>query len=167
MTWLLAKARCACAERYCGNCSAGLRVESVPTTRANPSVSMASDSPIHFPQRDPLADAEVAVQRTDSPPQIPDHELLRRLGRGSYGEVWLGRNVVGTCRAVKVVYRERFENERPYEREYSGIKKFEPVSRTHEGLVDILQIGRNDTDGYFYYVMELADDANDQVSCFE
>jgi len=39
-----------------------------------------------------------------------------------------------------------------------GIQKFEPISRSHEGLVDILQIGRNDRDGYFYYVMELADD---------
>ena len=28
-------------------------------------------------------------------PQIPDHELLRRIGRGSYGEVWLARNVMG------------------------------------------------------------------------
>src|SRR5439155_21968120 len=92
------------------------------------------------------------------PPQIPDHELLRRIGLGSYGEVWLACNVIGTYRAVKVVHRERFQNERPYEREYSGIQKFEPISRTHEGMVDILQIGRNDRDGYFYYVMELADD---------
>ena len=37
--------------------------------------------------------------------------------------------------------------------------KFEPVSRSHEGFVDILQVGRNDETGYFYYVMELADDA--------
>ncbi len=37
--------------------------------------------------------------------------------------------------------------------------KFEPVSRSHEGLMDILQIGRNDEEGHFYYVMELADDA--------
>ena len=29
------------------------------------------------------------------PPAIPDHELLRCIGRGSYGEVWLERNVLG------------------------------------------------------------------------
>ncbi len=91
------------------------------------------------------------------PPHIPDHELLRRIGAGSYGEVWLARSVMGTFRAVKVVHRASFDHERPYEREYAGIQKFEPFSRSHEGLVDILQIGRNDAEGYFYYVMELAE----------
>src|SRR5436190_1095601 len=94
-----------------------------------------------------------------SPPQIPDHELLRCIGSGSYGEVWLARNVMGTYRAVKVIYRATFSDDRPYEREYHGMQRFEPVSRSHDGLVDILQIGRNNTAGYFYYVMELGDDA--------
>ena len=93
-----------------------------------------------------------------SPPQIPDHELLRCIGRGSYGEVWVARNVMGTHRAVKVVYRQTFSDARPYEREFHGMEKFEPVSRSHDGLVDILQVGRNDAAGYYYYVMELADD---------
>jgi WD40 repeat protein len=103
---------------------------------------------------------------SDQPPpnaivaQIPDHELIRPIGGGSYGEVWLARNVMGTYRAVKVVYRSTFDSERPFEREFAGIQKFEPVSRSHDGLVDILQIGRNDPSGYFYYVMELADDAS-------
>lgn len=88
---------------------------------------------------------------------VPDHELLRPIGRGSYGEVWLARNVIGTYRAVKLVHRRSFETARPFDRELAGIQKFEPVSRLHEGLVDILQVGRNDEAGYFYYVMELAD----------
>src|SRR5262245_32530718 len=91
-------------------------------------------------------------------PQIPDHKLLRCIGRGAYGEVWLARNVMSTLRAVKVVYRRSFDTDRPYEREFAGIEKFEPISRSHEGLVDILHIGRNDEAGYFFYVMELADD---------
>ena len=91
------------------------------------------------------------------PPAIPDHELIRCIGQGSYGEVWLARNKLGTLRAVKIVYRQSFEDSRPFEREFKGIQKFEPISRSHEGLVDILQVGGGED--YFYYVMELADDA--------
>jgi eukaryotic-like serine/threonine-protein kinase len=90
-------------------------------------------------------------------PSVPDHELLRLIGHGAYGEVWLARTVVGTLRAVKVVYRQDFGEPQPFDREFTGIQKFEPVSRSHDGLIDILQIGRNDAEGYFYYVMELAD----------
>jgi serine/threonine protein kinase len=90
-------------------------------------------------------------------PRVPDHELIRPIGSGAYGEVWLAKNVVGTYRAVKVVYRDSFKDHRPYEREYHGIQRFEPISRSNDAFVDILQIGCNDEEGYFYYVMELAD----------
>src|SRR5213594_237372 len=92
--------------------------------------------------------------------KIPDHELIRPIGEGSYGKVWLARNVMGTYRVVKIVYRHTFKEDHPFDREFNGTQKFEPVSRSHEGLVDILQVGRNDQAGYFYYVMELADDEN-------
>ena len=94
-----------------------------------------------------------------TPHQVPDHTLLRRIGTGSYGEVWLARSTLGVQRAVKIVHRAAFGDSRPYEREFTGLKNFEPVSRGHEGLMDILQVGRNDTEGCFYCVMELADDA--------
>jgi len=95
---------------------------------------------------------------------VPDHKLLRLIGRGSYGEVWLAMNVMGTHRAVKIVRRSNVTHERPYEREYAGISRFEPISRTHEGFVDILQIGHNKSEGYFYYVMELADGIDTDVN---
>lgn len=94
------------------------------------------------------------------PPIIPDHTLIRIIGQGSYGDVWLARNMMATFRAVKVVYRGRFRDRKPYERELAGIRKYEPVSRTYEGFIDILHIGRNDSEGYFFYVMELGDDLN-------
>jgi WD40 repeat protein len=94
-----------------------------------------------------------------NPPSIPDHTLRRPIGRGAYGEVWLARNVMGAPRAVKIVWRLQFESDRPYEREFAGIQRYEPVSRSADGLVHVLHVGRNDTEGCFYYVMELADSA--------
>jgi serine/threonine protein kinase len=92
------------------------------------------------------------------PPLIPDHDLLRVIGRGAYGEVWLARNAVGTPRAVKIVRRDQHATAESFEREFRGLQKFEPVSRAHEGFVDILTLGLLPDGAGFYYIMELADD---------
>ncbi len=99
-----------------------------------------------------------------TPPSIPDHTLLRPIGRGAYGEVWLARNIMGALRAVKVIERKQFDSERPYEREFAGVQSYEPVSRSADGLVHVLHVGRNDAAGYFYYVMELADATGEVLS---
>src|SRR6516225_3027009 len=104
--------------------------------------------------------SEPVAASLPKPPVIPDHELVRRIGRGSYGEVWLARNALGTWRAVKIVYRAAFDHDRPYDREFEGIRRFEPISRTHPSQLNVLHVGRNDAAGLFYYVMELADDAS-------
>ncbi len=117
---------------------------STPTNRGNP-----GDSPPGNRGASP-DDAQ--------PVPIPDHELLRCIGKGSYGRVWLARNSMGQYRAVKIVYRANFQDDVPYLRELSGIRQFEPISRSHEGFVDVLQVGINEPGGYFYYVMELGDD---------
>ncbi|MGB7749537.1 MAG: serine/threonine-protein kinase [Verrucomicrobiia bacterium] len=106
---------------------------------------------------DPTETPSAVPAASGPPPVVPDHELLRLIGRGSSGQVWLARNTLGTCRAVKIV-PERQSRQGTSASEFNGILKFEPVSRLHDGLVDILQVGRNEAAGYFYYVMELADD---------
>ena len=93
-----------------------------------------------------------------SAPDIRDHDTIRMIGRGAYGEVWMARSVTGVLRAVKVVRREDYDHPESFEREFEAIKKYEPVSRKHPGLVPVLQVGRNDAGGFYYYIMELADD---------
>lgn len=93
-----------------------------------------------------------------TPPTIRDHETIGMIGRGAFGEVWIARSVTGVLRAVKVIWREDYDQPEGFEREFEALKHYEPVSRKHPGLVPILQVGRSDTEGFYYYVMELADD---------
>ncbi|MCI0536854.1 MAG: protein kinase [Verrucomicrobiales bacterium] len=100
------------------------------------------------------------VSLVSDPPEVPDYELVRRIGIGAYGEVWLGRSrVTGTWNAVKIVWRGSGEVAKHFDREYGGIQKYEPISRADPSLMPILHVGRNEKAGFFFYVMELADDA--------
>jgi serine/threonine protein kinase len=113
------------------------------------------DSPLAGESFVPLSLAAGTVNS----PIVPDYELLRRIGGGAYGDVWLARSkATGALRAAKIVWRNRFEDDRPFRREFEGIQRFEQISREHPSQLALFHIGRNDVEGYFYYVMELADD---------
>lgn len=99
-------------------------------------------------------------EETASRPVVAEHQIIRLIGAGSSGEVWLARNALGTYRAVKIIFRKTFEWQKPFEDEFQGVLKFEPLSRQHDGLVDVLQVGGNPQADYFYYVMELGDDVH-------
>lgn len=91
---------------------------------------------------------------------IPDYKLLRLIGNGSYGDVWLAKGVTGIYRAVKVVQRQRFQDSSPFEREYLGLKKFARISINEANQLAVLHIGQSSDNSFFYYVMELADDVS-------
>ena len=103
----------------------------------------------------PARSSPVAV---GTAPTIPDYELVRLIGSGSYGDVWLARGVTGIWRAIKVIWRDRFADAAPFEREFRGLKEFAQISLGESIQMALLHIGRNEAAGYFYYVMELADD---------
>jgi hypothetical protein len=83
-------------------------------------------------------------------PDIPDHELLRRVGSGGPASVARTRRAT-TARSKSFV---RLQKQPPRLNANSTAFKVRAVSRS-PGLVDILQAGRHED--YFYYVMELAD----------
>jgi serine/threonine protein kinase len=107
------------------------------------------------------------VNDKDGPPShrddivIQDYTLIKRVGSGAYGEVWLAQSVTGAYRAVKIVWREDFELTRTFHREFLGIQQFEPISRGHPCMVHVLHVGWNEERGFYYCVMELADDAEE------
>jgi CHASE2 domain-containing sensor protein len=92
------------------------------------------------------------------PPEAPDYELFNPpFGEGAYGKVWLARNAAGQWRALKAVYLANFDrNTDPYEREFNGIKKYQPISDKHPGLLRVEFVSEK-LAGCFYYVMELGD----------
>lgn len=90
---------------------------------------------------------------------MPGYELLRIVGRGAYGEVWLARNLAGQYCAIKIVWRDRFAHPESYEHEFSGLKSFSQLSPRERRQLALRHVGRNDAEGFFYYVMELADNA--------
>jgi serine/threonine protein kinase len=57
-------------------------------------------------------------------PVIDGYDLVRCIGCGSFGDVWLVRNrATGQFKAVKFVYRDRFPaNQTHFEREFAGLK---------------------------------------------
>jgi formylglycine-generating enzyme required for sulfatase activity len=104
----------------------------------------------------------MSATKPNRAPHVPNHEMVRSIGRGAYGEIWLARSLTDTWRAVKVVDRRTFESEKAFQREFEGMAMFEPFSREEPGFVDILHVGRDEGGHFFYYVMELADD---HLSC--
>ncbi len=93
------------------------------------------------------------------PPPIPSHRLLRRIGAGSYGGVWLAIDALGRWTAVKVVSEGVVGVRGGLEQELCGLQAYEELSSRDARLLGIRNVGRDFERGFLHYSMPLADDA--------
>jgi serine/threonine protein kinase len=93
-------------------------------------------------------------------PTVPDFDLIRPIGRGGFGQVWLAKNrATGHLRAVKVIPVHTPGRADPAGREIVSLTRLETnVGRHHPNLLTIHHVGK--TTDHLFYVMDLADDAS-------
>jgi len=93
------------------------------------------------------------------PPEVPDLDLIRPIGQGGFGRVWLARNrTTGKLRAVKVIPLHRSGSTDPAGREITSITRLEEnLHAQHPNLLVIYHVGK--TAEHLFYVMDPADDA--------
>jgi hypothetical protein len=93
------------------------------------------------------------------PPRIPDLGLLRPIGSGGFGTVWLARNeTTGKRCAVKVIPRRAAGSADPAGREIVSLTRLEThMRRKSPHLLEVHHVGK--TEDFLFYVMDLADPA--------
>ena len=94
------------------------------------------------------------MQLNGNMPHCGQWRLVREIGHGAYGVVYLAVAPDGECAAVKVCRRDAVDPER-YSRELRGAKLYRAIP-PQEGLVRMRTLV--ETDWGFYAVMDLADD---------
>lgn len=89
---------------------------------------------------------------------VPDFDLVRSVGRGGFGEVWLAVNrTTGQLRAVKLVPLRQAGETDAAAREIASLTRVEACQdRPHPNLMTIHHVGK--TADYLFYVMDPADD---------
>ena len=102
-------------------------------------------------------------ENSNPTPQVSDFDLIRPIGAGGFGQVWLAKSqTTGRLRAVKVIPLRGgptgCAGSDPAGREICSITRLEAnLNRRHPGLLNIHHVGK--TAQHLFYVMDLADDA--------
>jgi len=99
--------------------------------------------------------AQVSVPNIS--PSVGRYELIREIGRGGYGIVYLAKDAeLGRKVAIKIARREMVADE-------AGIQRFRQESRAaaaleHPGIISVFDCGEKD--GLYFYVMPFLDSQN-------
>ena len=85
--------------------------------------------------------------------------LLEKCGNGSYGEVWLAEDVIGTHVALKII-----KNDGRYsERELAGLKNYKECNHPNLLKIRYVEISQK----YIYCTMDAADDLNKGIGKYQ
>ena len=85
--------------------------------------------------------------------------LLEKCGSGSYGEVWLAEDVIGTRVALKII-----KNDGRYsERELAGLKNYKECNHPNLLKIRYVEISQK----YIYCTMDAADDLNKGIGKYQ
>ena len=86
------------------------------------------------------------------PVQVPSHILMRCLGMGGFGQVWIARHTLTEhYRACKLISPGKYL-------ELDGLKRLKRRVRNHPNLMPIEEVGR--VDDWLYVLMPLANNAD-------
>jgi serine/threonine-protein kinase len=97
-------------------------------------------------------------------PSIPDLDLIRSIGHGGFGEVWLAVNrATGRLRAVKLIPLHAGGRADPAGRELLSLTYLEArAGMQHPNLLGIHHVGK--TDRHLFYLMDPADDLSGRAA---
>lgn len=94
------------------------------------------------------------------PPQVPGLELVRQIGRGGFGEVWIAKNeTIGALLAVKIIPLQLDCPRDAAGREIKSLTCLKEIGRIqHPNLLEIKHISTSSMPSLLFYTMDLADD---------
>lgn len=100
----------------------------------------------------------VPSQAVSANPYVPGFRLLRKIGTGASGEVWIARNEVDEkILAIKVVRFNGQDRGLWFKTELKALRAFAKLEERPDSLIEIDYVGEYKDGGFLFYTMPAAD----------